>query len=152
MRFGNDQSVHLNDFFKVPDHWKSPALIEKWKRIRVFRRVVTGALEIERAAKRVGSSLEACPVAYLEPTEWPELDGFPARDVAITSGFKFRPISEAPEGAFRLPEVPNVAIVIEKAPGEKCARCWMVLEEVTNHPDTHLCDRCTKAVAAQGPA
>ena len=147
-RFGSDQSVHLNDFFKVPDHWNSPALIEKWKRIRAFRRVITGAVEIERAAKRVGSSLEACPVAYFEPMEWRELDGFPARDVAITSGFKLRPLSEAPEDAFRLAEVPNVAVVVERALGEKCARCWMVLEEVTAHPHTHLCDRCTDAVAA----
>jgi isoleucyl-tRNA synthetase len=149
-RFGTDQSVHLNDFFDVPDHWKSPALIEKWKRIRAFRKVVTGAVEIERAAKRIGSSLEACPVAYFEPTEWRELDGFPARDVAITSEFKLRPLSEAPEGAFRLSEVPNVAVVIEAASGEKCARCWMVLEET--RPDTHLCNRCTAVVAALEPA
>ena len=33
------------------------------------------------------------------------------------------------------------------AAGEKCVRCWMVLEDVKKHPDTHLCDRCTDAVA-----
>jgi isoleucyl-tRNA synthetase len=153
-RFGADQSVHLNDFFVVPASWKSPALIEKWKRIRAFRRVVTGAVEIERAAKRVGSSLEACPVAYFDPNEWQVLDRFPARDIAITSGFELRPIAEAPENAFRLPEVPNVAVVVERAEGEKCARCWMVLKEVATHPDTHLCNRCTDAVALlpKGPA
>jgi isoleucyl-tRNA synthetase len=87
-------------------------------------------------------------VAYFDPKEWQALDRFPARDIAITSGFELRPIAEAPENAFRLSEVPNVAVVVERAVGEKCARCWMVLEEVISHPKTHLCDRCTDAVAA----
>jgi isoleucyl-tRNA synthetase len=151
-RFGMDTSVHLEDFFPAPDEWADSVLIEKWKRIRAFRRVVTGAVEIERAAKKVGSSLEACPIAYFDPNEWHELDGFPARDVAITSSFELRPISDAPEAAFRLPDVANVAVVVELAKGQKCARCWMVLEEVAAHPHTHLCDRCTDALAALEPA
>jgi isoleucyl-tRNA synthetase len=149
-RFGVDQSVHLNDFFDVPENWKSPALIEKWKRIRAFRRVVTGAVEIERAAKTVGSSLEALPVAYLNLNEWQELDKFPAQDIAITSSFATDVLSNAPVGAFSLPEVPNVFVVVKKAPGDKCARCWRVLEET--RADTHLCNRCTDAVGALEPA
>jgi isoleucyl-tRNA synthetase len=152
-RFGADQSVHLNDFFAVPDSWKSPALIEKWKRIRAFRRVVTGAVEIERAAKTVGSSLEAFPIAYLDLNEWQELDKFPAQDIAITSSFATDKVSNAPPGAFSLPDVPNIFVVIKKALGEKCARCWRVLQETRS--DTHLCNRCTDAVAApseKGPA
>jgi len=145
-RFGADQSVHLNDFFAVPDFWKSPALIEKWKRIRAFRRVVTGAVEIERAAKTVGSSLEAFPTAFMNLDEWQELDKFPAQDIAITSHFATEALSKAPPGAFSLPEVPNVFVVVEKAPGKKCARCWRVLEET--RADTHLCNRCTDAVAS----
>jgi isoleucyl-tRNA synthetase len=149
-RFGTDQSVHLNDFFAVPASWNSPALIEKWKRIRAFRRVVTGAVEIERAAKTVGSSLEAFPVAYLDLNEWQELDKFPTQDIAITSSFATDAVGNAPPGAFSLPEVPNVFVVVKKAPGDKCARCWRVLEET--RPDTHLCNRCTDAVAALEPA
>ncbi len=66
LRFpGDDQSVHLQSFFEVPKAWADAALIEKWTRIRALRRVVTGALELERAAKKIGSSLEAAPTLYV---------------------------------------------------------------------------------------
>ena len=54
-----DGSVHLELFPEVPAAWRNEALAEKWRKVRNVRRVVTGALEIERAAKRIGSSLEA---------------------------------------------------------------------------------------------
>jgi isoleucyl-tRNA synthetase len=151
-RFPSAESVHLETFFDAPPAWTNPALIAKWARIRSFRRVVTGALEIERAAKKIGSSLEARPIAYIDPKDWPELDGFPARDIAITSQFELRPSHEAPSDAFRLADVPNVAVIIEGAQGRKCARCWMVLTEVGTHEDhPDLCDRCDAAVAEDGP-
>ena len=55
------QSVHLEPFPQVPPSWRDDALAEKWRKLRNVRRVVTGALELERAAKRIGSSLEARP-------------------------------------------------------------------------------------------
>src|SRR5215469_2257850 len=64
-RFPESESVHLETFFDVPSNWHNPALIEKWKRVRDLRRVVTGALELERAAKKIGSSLEAAPTLYV---------------------------------------------------------------------------------------
>ena len=42
----------------------------------------------------------------------------------------------------------GASVAATLAAGEKCARCWMVLEEVKTHPQTHLCNRCTEAVAA----
>ena len=39
-------------------------LADKWSKIGELRRVVTGALEIERAEKRIGSSLQSHPVVY----------------------------------------------------------------------------------------
>ena len=55
----DDGSVHLELFPEVPAAWRDDALAEKWRKVRLVRRVVTGALEIERASKRIGSSLEA---------------------------------------------------------------------------------------------
>src|SRR5262249_29991597 len=51
-------SVHLERFPEVPPEWRDDVLAERWRRVRNVRRVVTGALEIERAHKRIGSSLE----------------------------------------------------------------------------------------------
>ena len=51
-------------FPDIPDNWQDDALAAKWQNIRLLRRVVTGALEIERAEKRIGSSLQAHPTVY----------------------------------------------------------------------------------------
>ena len=47
------------------EKFRDDALAAKWQTIRDVRRVVTGALELERAAKRIGSSLEASPLVYV---------------------------------------------------------------------------------------
>src|SRR5581483_7422832 len=64
-RFGMDESVHLQDFFAAPPAWANPALVKKWARIRELKRVITGALEVARADKIIGSSLEAAPVLVM---------------------------------------------------------------------------------------
>ena len=145
---GDDSSVHQQDFFEVPAAWSNPALIEKWKRIRELRRVVTGALELERAAKKIGSSLEAAPLFHVsDKADADILASVPFAEIAITSGVKIS-TAAAPDGAFALPDVKGAHVVAIMASGEKCARCWMVLEEVSAHPDTHLCNRCSDAVPA----
>jgi isoleucyl-tRNA synthetase len=144
-RFGVGTSVHLEDFFGVSGAWADSALLEKWKRIRELRRVVTGALELARADKKIGSSLEAAPVLHCGPQDGALLGADDWREVAITSGFAIA----GPDGTgmFQLADIPGVGVTFRKAEGGKCARCWMVLEEVRHHPDSHLCDRCTRAVA-----
>ncbi len=62
---GEDSSVHLRLFPEVPAEWLNHELAAKWQLIRSVRRVVTGALEIERREKRIGSSLEAAPKVYI---------------------------------------------------------------------------------------
>src|SRR5690606_6499431 len=52
-------SVRLQQFPETPAAWRDDELAERWRKIRLVRRVVTGALEIERANKVIGSSLEA---------------------------------------------------------------------------------------------
>ena len=45
---------------------------------------------------------------------------------------------DAPAGAFRLNEVPGVAVVVEKAVGIKCARSWKISADVgedAEYPD-----------------
>ncbi|MGZ8403777.1 MAG: isoleucine--tRNA ligase, partial [Rhodoplanes sp.] len=61
---GSEESVHLRLFPDVPAAWRDDALAAKWETLRQLRRVVTGALEIKRAEKTIGSSLQACPIVY----------------------------------------------------------------------------------------
>jgi isoleucyl-tRNA synthetase len=149
-RFPEAESVHLETFFEVPSAWANPALVEKWKRVRELRRVVTGALELERAAKKIGSSLEAAPTLYIaDKADADILRSIPFDEVTITSGIGIVS-GAAPGTAFALPDVKGVGVIANLSPGGKCERCWRVLTEVgthKNHP--HLCDRCDAAVANQ---
>ncbi len=135
-RFPHDKgSVHLRAFPEIPRQWRDDALAEKWRKVRALRRVVTGALEIERKEGRIGSSLEAAPRVYVTDGEVrAALRGVDLAEIAITSGISL--LSRAgPEDAFRLPEVPGVAVVFAPARGTKCARSWKILAEVGSDPE-----------------
>ncbi|HEV7959616.1 MAG TPA: class I tRNA ligase family protein, partial [Rhizomicrobium sp.] len=146
-RFPESESVHLEIFFDVPANWTNPALIGKWNRVRELRRVVTGALELERAAKKIGSSLEAAPTIYVSDFADAEILGsIPFEEVAITSGIRIVE-GAAPAGAFTLADVKGVGVAATLSDGGKCARCWRVLREVGSHKDhPDVCDRCEAAL------
>jgi isoleucyl-tRNA synthetase len=147
LRFPNEESVHLHTFLETPAAWRNDALTEKWDRIRDLRRVVTGALEIARAAKTIGASLEAAPILYVK--EKSDADLFATVDlaeIAITSDAHIK-TGDAPADAFTLTDVPGAAAQFRHAEGHKCARCWMILPEVGQNPAyPDLCNRCAEAV------
>jgi isoleucyl-tRNA synthetase len=128
-------SVHLTTFPTDLERYQDGALAKKWDRIRDVRRVVTGALEIERAAKRIGSSLEASPIIYVADRALLSLlADVDLADVCITSNYEVQE-DEAPAGAFTLSDVPGVAVVVELAVGTKCARSWRILPTVGSDPE-----------------
>jgi isoleucyl-tRNA synthetase len=130
-----EPSVHLTLFPDGLALFRDDALAAKWEIIRNVRRVVTGALEVERAAKRIGSSLEASPIVYVSDRALlGTLFDVDLAEVCITSNYEVRE-GDAPEGAFHLNDVPGVAVVVEKAVGIKCARSWKILPTVGDDPD-----------------
>jgi isoleucyl-tRNA synthetase len=132
---GETDSVHLRQFPAIPSNWREEALAEKWRKVRAVRRVVTGALEIERKFGRIGSSLEAAPRVYIADRDLRDaLTGVDLAEVAITSGIEVI-AGDGPEGAFRLDEVPGVAMVFARAQGTKCARSWKILKGVGADPE-----------------
>jgi isoleucyl-tRNA synthetase len=132
---GHDSSVHLREFPKVPAEWRDEALAERWQKIRTVRRVVTGALEIERKDKRIGSSLEAAPQVFIsEPDLLAALKGEDFAEICITSGISVSE-GEGPATAFRLDEVAGVAVISALAQGTRCARSWKILPTVGSDPD-----------------
>lgn len=130
-----EPSVHLNLFPDGILNYGDSALDAKWEIIRRVRRVVTGALELERAAKNIGSSLEASPVIYVADRDMlATLFDVDLAEICITSNYEVRE-GEAPASAFRLDAVPGVAVVVEKAVGTKCARSWKISPTVGEDPE-----------------
>jgi len=129
-------SVHLRLFPDVPADWRNDELAAKWDKIRAVRRVITGALEIERREKRIGSSLEAAPQVFVEdPALAAAIAGVDLAEIAITSAITIGNAHAAPVAGFALPEVPGVTVVPALAQGRRCARSWKILPEVGTDPE-----------------
>jgi isoleucyl-tRNA synthetase len=140
------RSIHLELFSDVPADWRDEALGERWAVLRDLRRVVTGALELERGAKRLGSSLQAAIELFVPERLVDALRDVDLAELCITSAGTVRP-EPVPEDAFTLPDVPDVGARVSLAQGDRCERCWRVLPEVgraLHHPD--LCRRCAVVV------
>jgi isoleucyl-tRNA synthetase len=149
---GEDQSVHLQDMPETPEGWRDEALAAKWETIREVRRVVTGALEVQRTAKVIGSSLEAAPEVFVTPEMKALLGTVPFEEVCITSGIA---VSNSMlenvrnpgfQNLFTLPEVELVWVEFHPATGAKCQRCWKILPDVNTHQHPHVCARCNDAL------
>jgi isoleucyl-tRNA synthetase len=130
-----DTSVHLELFPDLREKaWRDEALAEKWEKVKRVRRVVTGALEIERAAKKIGSSLEAAPQVFIaDPDLTDALSGVDLAEISITSGIEVV-AGAAPAGAFALEDVAGVGVVPKPAVGRKCARSWRITKDVGADP------------------
>jgi isoleucyl-tRNA synthetase len=127
-------SVHLEQFPAVPQSWRDEALAEKWRKLRNIRRVVTGALELERAAKRIGASLEAAPIIFVDDSDlFAAAVDADLAELCITSAATLVQ-GEGPNSAFRLDDVRSVAVEPRRAEGRKCARSWKISESVGLDP------------------
>ncbi|MEM7068607.1 MAG: isoleucine--tRNA ligase [Pseudomonadota bacterium] len=128
-------SVHMEQFPEVPESWKNDELVAKWRKIRTVRRVVTGALEIERREKRIGSSLEAAPVVHITDKElMAAIQGRDMAEICITSSISVTD-HDIPADAFTLDEVAGIGVIPTLAKGQKCARSWKILPEVGSDPE-----------------
>jgi isoleucyl-tRNA synthetase len=129
---GEGSSVHLMLFAKAPEEWANAELDTKWNTIRKVRAAVTGALEIERANKIIGSSLEAAPEVYIkEAAAFAAASSVDFAEVCITSAISLHE-GEGPADAFKLDEV---SVVSHKAEGLKCARSWKISKDIGQDKD-----------------
>src|SRR3990167_4897549 len=125
-------SVHLLLFPETPEAWRDAALAARWEKIFKVRRVVTGALEVERREKRIGASLEASPeVIIADKALIDAFAGEDAGDLFITSGARLAEGGSAPAGAFALDDTPGIWVVPQKAArseerrvGKECRSRW----------------------------
>jgi isoleucyl-tRNA synthetase len=135
-RFGEQASVHLEDFPALPAGWRDDALGAKWERVRARRAVVTSALEEMRQAGTIGSSLQGGAVLRFTPDENQLLSAEQWAEILLVSSVALEARgADAPEAETAM------------AAGVKCVRCWRVLPEVgADHKHPKLCRRCVDAV------
>jgi isoleucyl-tRNA synthetase len=138
-------SIHLNTFPEIQQSWNNPKLSANWGTIKDIRRNITASLEIERAAKTIGSSLEAEVLIYTgNPDTARQLTDLNLEELAIVS--KVTVINAQMPHNARNYENNNIGIVVIKAEGQRCERCWKVSPETvprqTEYGEVTICPRC----------
>ncbi len=133
------ESVHLAEFPKVSGAGDSQLLAD-WERIFSIRDEVLKALEEARAAKIIGSSLEAKVILTADKETTRFLIGYfeELRYIFIVSQVEVR-------------EGDSLKAEIQKADGAKCERCWnysVRVGETEEYPT--VCERCTEALSQIG--
>ena len=122
-----DESIHENNFVKIPSNWRNDELDEKWSNLFKIKQEANIAIEDKRANKEIGSSLEAEIKLTLNKQKFELLDKLDLEDYFIVS-----------KAEKELSNKDEVKIEVKKAQGQKCDRCWKILEK--------KCERCSKVV------
>ncbi len=142
-----EESVQLTDMPEVEEFENGLGLERKWKEFLLVRDDVLKALEEARNEKVIGKSLTAKVILYVNEDVKNLLDNISEslKQLFIVSGFEVAgSYDEAPADALKLDKA---AIVVEKADGETCERCWVVTPEVgkvEKYPT--ICPRCASVV------
>jgi len=136
----HEESVHLAEFPQGVESMYDAALAERWERLLRIRDDVNRALEAERQAKTIGNSLGAKVVVRAWGDHAQLLR--PYRDdlasLFIVSQAEFVPVNVEGSG---------VEVVVSRAEGSKCPRCWRVVPVVSTASGVEgLCDRCVDAL------
>ena len=141
-RLGKDTSVHNQNFPKVNDNWKNSEIFSKWEHLKLIRKAVNGAIEIERKNKLLGSSLEASVEIYFKNKDGiNKINVNDLENICIVSKLSITQANNV-EDYFQLNELSDVGIKIKKVSGEKCNRCWKYFDKLNNN----ICQRCNDAI------
>jgi len=120
-------SIHLETFPTIPSKWRNEKLFQKWDKLKIVRNVANAAIEVKRASKEIGSSLEADIKVYLGEEYLQHSKDVNLPEYTITSKAEAKPMIND-DKLFKLDSVDNVKVLVKKAKGEKCSRCWKILE------------------------
>jgi isoleucyl-tRNA synthetase len=142
----NEDSIHLKQFPNITENWLDDELNKRWINIRKIRRIINGALELARQDKIIGSSLDAYIKLYVEGNEYISLiESIDINEIAIVSKSEIVEGSNI-KGAYKEDSLKGLEIVVFKAKGNKCGRCWKIFDNFAYSSDEPICERCTEVV------
>ncbi len=125
----NEKSIHEDVFVNTPNNWQNEKLNKKWENLFQIKQDANIAIEEKRSSKEIGSSLEAEVKLYVSKENYELLDGVDLAEYLITSKAE----------KIKLSDSKTTKIEVKKITGNKCPRCWKILEK--------NCIRCEEAVS-----
>ncbi len=147
---GMPDSVQLTEWPTVYHDYIDDTLGSTWDQILNAREAASKALEMARKDKLIGQSLEAEVDLYVSPEWMSILEGY-NQDLAmilIVSKVRLMPLEEAPEDAVSEEGVGGIKVVVHRATGIKCERCWNYRDDVGVDPDhPTICGRCSAVLS-----
>jgi len=132
-----NSSIHLEAFPNIPNHWKNEKISQKWEKLKILRDVVNAGIEVKRSEKEIGSSLEADVKVYISKEYLEIINGVDLSEFFITSKAEAKPIIDD-DKLFKLDHEENIKVLVKKASGKKCSRCWKILDTVCERTNCGL--------------
>ena len=111
-------SIHLEKFPVISAKWNNKDLSDKWTELIRIRDKCNSSIELKRASKEIGSSLEANLTIHLNEKLIELVKGTDFSELCITSGAKIEKINESDSEA--------IVVKTIKAEGQKCPVCWKI--------------------------
>jgi isoleucyl-tRNA synthetase len=144
-----EESVFLSSFPEADEKYSEPDLEKKWDDLFLLRSEVNKALEIKRAERFLGNSLEAKVILRLSQKHKDLLlenqDFLPSFFIVSAAEINDESVGDA----YKSTEIEGLEIRVERAAGAKCQRCWNWSEAVGTFADaTDICERCHKTVSS----
>ncbi|WP_075506440.1 isoleucine--tRNA ligase [Candidatus Pelagibacter communis] len=116
--FKNQKSIHLENFLTFPKSFHNEKLNKKWIELIKIRNLCNVSIEEKRAAKVIGSSLEAEIKIHLDQN----LE-------SITKDIDFSELCITSKAEVKYENNIDVNVLTEKAKGTKCSMCWKINEK-----------------------
>ena len=144
-------SVHLATFDSASLGHLDHALAARWEGLVELRREVIKALELARRTKLIGQSLDAQVDLYVPEDRYPLAAAYAdSLDTLFIVSKATLATGEPPPQAVASETIAGLYVMVDKAPGQKCERCWRYQEEVGSSADHPLvCQRCATCLQAQ---
>jgi len=118
----------------------------RWDKLALVRAEVNKAIEPKRKDRVIGKSLDAQVTLYADADirELVSTEDIDPREFFIISKLVLDEPGNAPEDAYQGEDLADLKVAVAAAPGEKCERCWRIVEDLGTDPDyTDACPRCT---------
>ncbi len=144
-----EDSVFLADFPEVEPEYIDRGLEERWERLLKIRDEVNKALEIKRQERFLGNSLEAKVILYVNEENYNALEGYKELlpTIFIVSTIELLRDTVTPQEAYKSQEINGLALLVQRADGKRCERCWNRSESVGRFADApEICERCYKVI------